>query len=106
MPGVYNFTRIELSILNMGNGNAIPEYTVPFRIRRKKFRENLLKALQEYWFKVQRAHQIYSQCPREWLKRVLKETEDEVYDDHKEDHLAYYRYVLDNLSQVYEKAQK
>ena len=72
----------------MGNGNAIPEYTVPFRIRRKKFRENLLKALQEYWFKVQRAHQIYSQCPREWLKRVLKETEDEVYDDHKEDHLV------------------
>jgi hypothetical protein len=59
-PGVYNFTRIELSntileLLNMGK-NAIPEYKVSFRIRRKMFRENLLKALQEYRFKVQRSH--------------------------------------------------
>ena len=106
-PGVYNFNKIELSntileLLNMGK-NAIPEYTVPFRIRRKRFRENLLKALQDYRFKIQRSHQIYSQCPREWLKRVIKETKDEIYDDHTEDHLAYYMYVLDNLPQVYQK---
>ena len=56
MPGVYNFTRIELSILNMGNGNAIPEYTVPFRIRRKKFREFFSQALQE----VLRTHRLFT----------------------------------------------
>ena len=106
-PGVYNFTGIVLSnavfkILNMGK-NAIPEYRIPFRIRRKNFRETLLKALQEYRFKVQRAHPINSQDPREWLRRVIKDTEDEVFDGDKEKHLAYYRYVLGNLTEVYRK---
>ena len=79
-PGVYNFTRVVLSnsildILNMGK-NAIPEYKTSFRKRRKKFREDLLKALQEYRCKVQRGYQIHSQCPREWLKRVIAVSEE------------------------------
>ena len=42
-PGVYNFTGLVLShdvfeVLNMGK-NAIPDYKIPFRVRRTKFRE-------------------------------------------------------------------
>ena len=34
---------------------------------------------------------------------MVKETEDEEYDDQKEDHISYYKYVLGNLSQVYSR---
>ena len=108
-PGVYNFTGLVLSndvfeVLNMGK-NAIPDYKIPFRVRRTKFRESLLKALQGYRFRVQRSYQIYAQCPREWLRKVIEATEKDLDDGYKQEHLAYYQFVLGNLSVVYRKLQ-